>query len=82
MAKARLAVRIEKDLLAELEMIATGAGMNESELVREILASYVQRHRKVESCYNRAKKLGIIGKSGTLERDRSTNKGYFDGFGN
>jgi predicted DNA-binding protein len=45
MRKERIDVRVESELLEELEIIAERAGMNRSEVLREAVASYVMDNK-------------------------------------
>lgn len=82
MAKAsqRITVRIPASLGKHLRRKARLGGRPESELVREAIEKYLQQD-SVESAYDIAKRLGIIGSAKGAPPDLSTNKKYFEGFG-
>jgi metal-responsive CopG/Arc/MetJ family transcriptional regulator len=81
MAKTKIAVRIDQDLVALLEEVARGSGRNESELLREALAQYLKHYRSARSCYDLATALGVIGAAQGLPSDLSTAKRHLAGFG-
>lgn len=47
----------------------------------EAIEKYLQDFPPQKSCYDLAKELGIIGSADNLPSDLSTNKDYFQGFG-
>ena len=78
---SRLTVRISEDLQSEVDSIARQAGKSESQIVREALAEYCQRHGRNPSCYDLAHDLGLIGCVDSGQGDLSTNPAHLEGFG-
>jgi metal-responsive CopG/Arc/MetJ family transcriptional regulator len=81
MADDRITVRLDEDLRSELEAIAQGGNRSESDVVREALAEYCQSRGGGRSCYELARRLGMIGCVKKASRDLSTNRKHFEGFG-
>jgi metal-responsive CopG/Arc/MetJ family transcriptional regulator len=77
----RLTIRIPKRLRAKLAKIAKQRGETESELARVALQSYLDATPPQESCYDIAKRLGIIGIMKDGPSDLSTNPKHLEGFG-
>ena len=78
---SRLTVRIPAVLQTDLDALARTAGKTESEIVREALAEYCQRHGTPPSCYELAQELGLIGCIQSGIGDLSTNPAHMEGFG-
>lgn len=76
----RITVRIPPNLGKELRRRASLKGRPESELMREALEKYLAEPAP-KSAYDIAKEAGIIGCAKGLPPDLSTNKKYFEGFG-
>ena len=66
---------------AELEPEAHEKGVSPSDIVRQALQEHLQRRTPRESCYDLAKRLGIIGSAKGLPTDLSTNPEHMEGFG-
>jgi hypothetical protein len=81
MSNGRLSIRISEQLQGELEALAEVTGKSESDLVREAIEEYCQKHALGPSCHDIAKKAGWFGRSSKLPKDLSTNKKYMEGFG-
>jgi predicted DNA-binding protein len=81
MADHRISVRIPQHLGQRLRQRSKLKGVPESELVREALDSYLPAPQKVQSAYDAAVALGVIGCAKGLPRDLSTNPKYMKGFG-
>ena len=79
MASDRITIRLGQ-LRKKLARIARQEGRSESEVVREMVEGQIKA-RTQESCYDIAKRLGIIGIAKNLPSDISTNPKYFEGFG-
>lgn len=80
MASSRISIRIPRELRRRLEEEATRNAKPESEVVREALEGHLSRAGR-ETCYELARRLGIIGCVKKAPRDLSTNRKYFEGFG-
>jgi hypothetical protein len=79
--EARMTVRVNQGLKRQLEAEAREKGVSPSEIVRQVLEEHVRRPRPGESCYDLAKRLGIIGSAKGLPTDLSTNPEHMEGFG-
>jgi metal-responsive CopG/Arc/MetJ family transcriptional regulator len=77
----RINVRVERHLKRQLEIEAQERGVSPSEIVRQALHEHMQRQAPRESCYDIAKRLGIIGSAKGLPADLSTNRKHMEGFG-
>jgi predicted transcriptional regulator len=77
----RINVRVESKLKQQLEIEAQEKGVSPSEIVRQALQEHLQRQTPRESCYDLAKRLGIIGSAKGLPTDLSTNPEHMEGFG-
>jgi hypothetical protein len=77
MSSVRVSIRIPAELRREIET----AGRTVSDVVREALADHVRKSRNQETCYDVAKRMGIIGSVERAPRDLSTNRRHFKGFG-
>ena len=77
MSSDRLSIRIPADLRRVIE----SEGRTVSDVVREALSEHVRKVRKQESCYDLARRLGIIGSVKKAPRDLSTDRKHFRGFG-
>ena len=81
MADHRISVRIPEHLGQKLRQCAQMKGTPESELVREALDSYLKVPQKLQSAYEAAVALGVIGCAKGLPRDLSNNPKHMKGFG-
>lgn len=77
----RISIRIEPALKRRLEAEAKAAGISPSDLAREALREHLERRRSPETCYDVAKRLGIIGVYEDTPTDLSTNPDHMAGFG-
>ena len=77
----RLTVRVNADLRRRLAKTAKRKGKPEAEVLREALDKELDPIKPKESAYDRALALGIIGTVKDGPPDLSTNKKYFEGFG-
>ena len=77
----RINVRVESRLKQQLEAIARAKGVSPSQIVRQAIEEHLRQQKPVESCYDLAKRLGIIGCAKGLPSDLSTNPKYMEGFG-
>jgi metal-responsive CopG/Arc/MetJ family transcriptional regulator len=77
----RINVRVDTRLKQQVEAEAKEKGVSPSEIVRQALEEHVRRHDPQESCYDLAKRLGIIGSAEGLPADLSTNPAHMEGFG-
>ncbi|MBI1904579.1 MAG: CopG family transcriptional regulator [Planctomycetia bacterium] len=80
MSTGRITLRVDEVLQEKLGTLAQAAGKSESQIVREALEDYLSRHTVV-TCYDVAKKAGIIGCVKGGPKDMSTNRKYMEGFG-
>jgi predicted DNA-binding protein len=81
MNDARITIRLDRQTEQRLRAEALMSGKNESELVREVLAAYFTRLPRPATALEVARRAGIIGCADGLPADLSTNKEYFEGFG-
>jgi len=78
----RKTVRLNEDLLNLLERVATGSGLDESEIIRTALEEFFAKGSKQISCFDLAYRLGVVGAAAKkLPSDLSYNKKHFAGFG-
>jgi len=79
----RLSIRVDADFQRDLEAIARETGQSESDVVREALPKHIhtRRHRRAESAFDAAQRLGIIGFAKRLPPDLSTSPRHMKGFG-
>jgi hypothetical protein len=77
----RINVRVERKLKQQLEIEAQEKGVSPSEIVRQALHEHLRQQAPRESCYDMAKRLGIIGSARGLPADLSTNPKHMEGFG-
>lgn len=77
----RINVRVAPRLKQQLESEAREKGVSPSEIVRQALEEHVRRHKPGESCYDIAKRLGIIGVFKCGPSDLTTNPAHMEGFG-
>jgi len=81
MASRRLTIRVSERLHSKLAKLARATGRTESEMVREAVQEYVERHGAQESCYEIAREMGLIGCIKDAARDLSTNPKHMARFG-
>jgi metal-responsive CopG/Arc/MetJ family transcriptional regulator len=77
----RINVRVDTRLKQQLEAEAREKGVSPSEIVRQALEEHVQKRMPGESCYDIAKRAGIIGVFKGGPTDLSTNPAHMEGFG-
>lgn len=77
----RISVRLDRDTRQRLDEEVKVTGKNESEVVREALAAYLGNRAGPESCLELARRHRLVGCGKKLPPDLSTNRGYFEGFG-
>jgi hypothetical protein len=76
----RINVRVERKLKQRLEIEAQEKGVSLSEIVRQALHEHIERQTPGESCYDLAKRLGVLGSAKGLPSDLSTNPKHMEGF--
>jgi metal-responsive CopG/Arc/MetJ family transcriptional regulator len=81
MALGRITVRLDRNLHKRLAQRARDRGTSESDLVREALAAYLAAQGQPETCYDVARRAGLIGVVRDAPGDLSTNRKHFEGFG-
>jgi hypothetical protein len=81
MNDARITIRLDQQTERRLREEALASGINESELVREVLAAYFARSTRRATALEVARRAGVIGCADGLPPDLSTNKDHFEGFG-
>jgi predicted DNA-binding protein len=81
MATARITVRLDGKLHRRLSATARARGKSESDIVRAALEEHLQGNGQVETCFDIAKRMKLIGAAKGLPKDLSTNPRYFEGFG-
>jgi hypothetical protein len=77
MKSARVTVRLPSDLRRKLK----AAGTQESDLLRTAVERQLAAEDEALTGFELAKDAGIIGIVAETTRDLSTNRKYFDGFG-
>ncbi len=77
----RINVRVATRLKHQLEAEAKEKGVSPSEIIRQALEEHVRQQKPRESCYDLAKRLGIIGVYKDAPSDLSTNPAHMEGFG-
>ena len=81
LGEERMTVRVKKGIRQKLEAEAREKGVSPSEVVRQAIEEHFRLHKPAESCYDIAKRLGIIGSAKGLPTDLSTNPAHMEGFG-
>ena len=64
-----------------LEALVESTGRTESDSAREAIQEYIERHGKHPTCYDLAKRAGLIGCIDSGIDDLSTNPKHMEGFG-
>jgi metal-responsive CopG/Arc/MetJ family transcriptional regulator len=77
----RINVRVESRLKQRLEAEAREKGVSPSQIVRQAIEEHLRQQRPGESCYDLARRLGILGSAKGLPSDLSTNPKHMEGFG-
>ena len=77
----RMTVRVKKGLRQQLEAEARVKGVSPSEIVRQAIEEHLRQQKPPESCYDLAKRLGLIGVFKGGPSDLSTNPAHMEGFG-
>jgi hypothetical protein len=77
----RINVRVESRLKQRLEAEAREKGVSPSQIVRQAIEEHLRQQKPGESCYDLAKRVGIIGSAKGLPTDLSTNPKHMEGFG-
>ena len=77
----RMTVRVKKGLKQQLEAEAREKGVSPSEVVRQAIEEHLRQQKPSETCYDLAKRLGIIGVFRDGPSDLSTNPAHMEGFG-
>jgi uncharacterized protein (DUF1778 family) len=81
MKEERITIRLDEQEHFLLHSLAKRENKTESEIVCAALRMYVKEVFAQQSCYDFARELGIIGVTEELPSDLSTNKDYFERFG-
>jgi len=81
MPSRRLSIRITLELERHIHQHARVAGKRPSAVVREVLEQHFAEQDLAPSCYDLARKAGVIGCAVDAPPDLSTNPKYFEGFG-
>jgi predicted DNA-binding protein len=81
MSSHRLSIRISPDLEHRIRQRARSAGRRPSAVVRDVLEQHFADHEPAPSCYELARRAGVIGCAADAPSDLSTNPQYFEGFG-
>jgi hypothetical protein len=81
MASNRISVRVAPELRERLSREAMRRSKRESEVLREALQSYFGAGAGSETCYELAKRAGLIGVMKRGPFDLSANRKHFKGFG-
>jgi metal-responsive CopG/Arc/MetJ family transcriptional regulator len=78
---ARISIRIDEQQKQQIDEIARRNGASESDVVREALRQYLRDRARTESCFDIARRIGVIGIAKGLPPDLSTSQKHFEGFG-
>ena len=81
MRGARLSVRIDDALRQKLTDLSRASGRSESDLVRDALERHVNQQESPLTCYELARRAGLIGSAMGLPPDLSTSPRHMKGFG-
>ena len=81
MSLHRITVRIEGSIHEQLEHVAQASGMTQPEIIRAAIKDYLRRQLPTQTCYDVAKRAGVIGCVKGGPRDMSTNPKHMEGFG-
>jgi metal-responsive CopG/Arc/MetJ family transcriptional regulator len=81
MATERVSVRLDSELRQQLEKEASLEGKSESEVLRRALEEYLSARGGRATCYELARKSGLVGAVKDGAADLSTNRKHFEGFG-
>ena len=81
MARGRISVRVDRKLLQELEQRAAFLGKRQSDVVREALEQHLVNRVGRETCYDLARRAGLVGAVKNAPADLSASRAHFDGFG-
>ncbi len=81
MADCRISVRLDPKTRKRLREEVRLNGRTEADVVRAALTEYFQRKIRPESCYDLARRHGLIRGVRGLPPDLSTSKAYMEGFG-
>jgi metal-responsive CopG/Arc/MetJ family transcriptional regulator len=81
LGEERMTVRVKKGLRQQLEAEARAKGVSPSEVVRQAIEEHLRQQHPAETCYDLAKRLGIIGVYTDTPTDLSTNPAHMEGFG-
>ena len=72
---------LDSQLEQQLKSVAQLTNKSEQQLIIEALEKHLQELSQAQNCYDLALQLGVIGIAEDLPPDLSTNKDYFEGFG-
>lgn len=81
MSSPRVSIRIDPALQRKLTELARRTGRSESEVLREALRRHVKRRAGKGSCYELARRAGMIGAAKGLPSDLSTGRKHLEGLG-
>lgn len=81
MSQQRLSIRLSGELHEKLDALIPILGKSESQIVREALEEFCSKRLSQPTCYEAAKRLGLIGCAEGLPADLSTNEEHMARFG-
>jgi predicted DNA-binding protein len=81
MASQRISVRVPGGIARRLKERSRATGAHESQVVREALELYLSTKHSEQTTFDILREAGLIGCVDGAPRDLSTNKKYFNGFG-
>lgn len=81
MASNRITIRVPEALGERLRRRSRLKGETESELVRAALEAYFEQLEGDRSAYEMVEEAGIVGCIQRAPKDLSSNRRYFEGFG-
>jgi predicted DNA-binding protein len=81
MASDRITVRLPSELQRALKALVRATGKTESEIIRVAIEDCCRKYQDEPSCYDVARRMGIIGIIEDAPSDLSTNPKHMEGFG-
>jgi len=81
MSPNRITIRVPESLGERLRNHSRLKGETESDLVRAALEAYFEQSGKERLAYEMAEETGIVGCIRRAPKDLSSNRRYFEGFG-
>jgi hypothetical protein len=77
----QITIQLDDRTERALQAAARARGVTPSDIVREAIASHLQRQATPEKALDVARRTGLLGCADDLPPDLSTNRDHFEGFG-